>query len=574
MSRLALALALTVAACRSSAPAGEPAASGPAPAPSSAPAPPTPPPATAAPAGPGGPTVTLVFAASQAGQLVPCGCSPDQRGGLPRAVALVRQLRGEAPGLLYIDGGDTLSAGPVPASGLGQATLKARTLAAGDQLLGAAARVAGARDLALGAAFVAGLAGEAVGPKLLDAGAPVPGSLATLLAPAGAVQVGLFAAGLDAHPEQTIAARAAQLRSAGARLVVAILHVEQAQATALLPAAGRAGVDLVLLGHRADPAVDADLVVPGAPPLLAVEGHGQSLLRVDVRLTEGPPSAPLFLSRGAEGKAQELKALDERIARYVERAQGAAAELKPALEGKIAELREKRAQAASAVETAPPGSPVATVRFLPLGADVPDDADAKALVARYDDEVARKNLADAKTLPAACPRPAKGEAAFIGVGTPAGPAGESCADCHQTEARFWTKTGHARAYATLAKVNKQFNLDCIRCHVSGWQQPGGVCRIDLPDRGGPGVHASGDVFGLGRRDVQCEMCHGPASLHAKDPENAPLDARVPVSTCVRCHEPANSPHFDDAKYRPWIVGPGHGAPLASGEEPGPRGPAK
>src|SRR5438105_2128299 len=45
--------------------------------------------------------LTLLFSASVAGQLVPCGCSPDQRGGLPRAVALVKKLRAADSNLLF-----------------------------------------------------------------------------------------------------------------------------------------------------------------------------------------------------------------------------------------------------------------------------------------------------------------------------------------------------------------------------------------------------------------------------------------------------------------------------------------
>ncbi|HEY6051568.1 MAG TPA: cytochrome C, partial [Thermoanaerobaculia bacterium] len=56
----------------------------------------------------GAATASLIFAASTAGQLVPCGCSPDQRGGLPRAVSLAKKLRAATPGLLYVDAGDLL----------------------------------------------------------------------------------------------------------------------------------------------------------------------------------------------------------------------------------------------------------------------------------------------------------------------------------------------------------------------------------------------------------------------------------------------------------------------------------
>src|SRR5207248_5548209 len=88
-----------------------------------------------------GDEATLVFAASTAGQLVPCGCSPDQKGGLPRAVSLVKKLRAEVPGLIYVDAGDLLfesamkRTGPIAA----QDELKARTLAQGEPMLGAAA---------------------------------------------------------------------------------------------------------------------------------------------------------------------------------------------------------------------------------------------------------------------------------------------------------------------------------------------------------------------------------------------------------------------------------------------------
>jgi len=164
--------------------------------------------------------LTLLFSASVAGQLVPCGCSPDQRGGLPRELALVRKLRRTEPNMLFVDAGDLLfeAPSPPPAQMLTQRQLKARTLARGDALLGAAARAIGPRDLALGASFVAETAG---GVPLLDAGGgPVPGARATLLANAGPIKVGFFAAGQEADAATSIAARARALREQGASIVV------------------------------------------------------------------------------------------------------------------------------------------------------------------------------------------------------------------------------------------------------------------------------------------------------------------------------------------------------------------
>ena len=501
--------------------------------------------------------VALVFAASVAGQLVPCGCSPDQRGGLPRSVALVEKLRKEDPALLFVDAGDLLfeTAAAPGKQLLTQRQMKAQVLAQGDALLHAAARAVGQRDLALGPQF---LVDSAQGVPLLDAGfTPAPGVRATLLADAGGVKVGLFAAGFEPDVAKVIASRARALRDEGARLVVLLLHPRGdnafTAAQALLPAAQAAGVDLVVLGRRDDPSTDPDRKEAGAPPLLAIEGHGQSLLRVDVHLGEGP----LSLAPSADDRSEELKGLDLRIARFQAQLEQAP-QRKAQLLAKIAELQQRKAAVAAAPLPAPaPGSTWAQATFLPLEEKVGSDAAAQKLVDAYDAKVAEINLAEAKTQPEACPLPSRGEAAYVGA--------NACIECHKDATEFWTQTRHAHAYETLVAVKKQFSLDCIRCHVVGWQQPGGVCRIDKTEVGGSGFAGRG----VGRRDVQCEACHGPGSAHVKDPPEH-IQAKVPASMCMRCHEPANSPKFDDAKYRPFIVGPGHGAPLAKGQKPRPR----
>jgi hypothetical protein len=501
--------------------------------------------------------LTLIFSASVAGEIVPCGCSPDQRGGLPRAVALVGKLRQDVANLLVVDGGDLLfeTAGRPPEQMLTQRQLKARTLAQGDELLGMAARAVGSRDLALGPQLVADTAGKV---PLLDAGvAPVPGARATLLAAAGPVKVGLFAAGFEQDPAATMAARARGLREAGARLVILLLHPRGdnafSVAQSLLPAARAAGVDLVVLGRRDDPAADPDRKDPGLPPLLAVEGHGQSLLRVDVRLGQGP----VALLPTAADRDEEIRNLDVRIARF--RAQiSLAPQRREQIEGKIRELEERKRTLASAPIPEPAtGSSWAQADFLPLTQQVGADADAQKLVDAYDQKVAQLNLAEARRQPESCPAAARGELAYVGA--------SACVDCHQDQARFWTQTKHARAYHTLEVVEKQYSLDCVRCHVTGWQQPGGVCRIDRAQAGGPGIEGKG----VGRRDVQCENCHGPGSDHLRDAAGRFIQKQVPESVCLRCHEAANSPQFDDARYRPFIVGPGHGKPLPKGQTPRP-----
>ena len=505
---------------------------------------------------------TLVFKASTAGQIVPCGCSPDQRGGLPRAAAELKKLRGEAPGLAYVEAGDLLFESALPRKGPAgaQAELKARTLARGEELLGAAARGVGVRDLALGGQFVAQTRGNV---PLLDAGgSAVPGSQAALMVKAGDVPVGVLAAGLGPDAAQSARARAAQLRRQGARAVVLLAHPRGGwQEARQLAQAALGEIDLVILGHLDDPATDPNRADPGPPVVLSVEGHGQSLLRVDLQFPSGRPTG-VFLAQGEAGKQAELKELDARIARLREQARAAPQDMRPLYAEKVREVEQRRAQLASAQQIAPAGALVITPTFIALGPDVGDEPDVQALVAAYDGQVSEMNLRLAKEQPETCPPPRRGEAAFTGISS-AGKV-KGCAECHETESKFWAKTGHSHAYETLVSARKQFSLDCIRCHVTGWQQPGGVCRIDRTQVGGAGFEGRGK----GRQDVQCEMCHGAGSEHAKDPPGH-ISTEVPASVCVRCHEAANSPHFDDRRYRPFIVGPGHGMPLAAGEKPHP-----
>jgi Cytochrome c554 and c-prime len=502
--------------------------------------------------------VTLIFAASTAGQLVPCGCSPDQRGGLPRAVTYLREAHAAAPNLLFADAGDLLFEAPTRPTGqlLTQKKLKAQTLAEEEVLLGAAARALGPRDLTLGPQFAVDSAGPV---PLLDAGvAPVKGARASILADAGAVKVGLFAAGFQEDLKATIDARAKDLRAQGAKLVV-MLAVPRgdgtfAAAQAMLPAAKAAGVDLVILGRLDDPSTDLNRRDSSVLPLLAVEGHGQSLLRLDIQLGEGP----LLLAPTADDKRGDLQILDARIARFKAQLESYP-QRKAQLTPKIDELVERREALANApLEKPPPGSTWAEVHYVGLGEKIPANPDGQQLVDAYDQSVADINLKEAKLQPESCPAAGSREAAYVGVG--------SCATCHDREATFWAQTRHAHAYETLVAVKKQYSLDCISCHVTGWQQPGGVCRIDRTAVGSPGMGERGK----GRQDVQCEICHGPGSLHADDPTGVKMKDQVPAAWCMRCHEPANSPHFDDAKYRPYIIGPGHGAPLARGEKPKPK----
>ncbi|HEY6106273.1 MAG TPA: cytochrome c family protein, partial [Anaeromyxobacteraceae bacterium] len=158
-------------------------------------------------------------------------------------------------------------------------------------------------------------------------------------------------------------------------------------------------------------------------------------------------------------------------------------------------------------------------------------------------EIARENLRLARAQRRPCPDPASGAASYVGIDDPPRGGTFGCRTCHAAAVDFWRTTAHARAFATLERGGRQYDLDCVGCHVTGWREAGGACSV---------------ADTAWRRDVQCESCHGPASLHAVDPpghlERDPGEAR-----CRRCHTDDHSTTFEYLSYRRRILGPGHGA---------------
>ena len=77
-----------------------------------------------------------------------------------------------------------------------------------------------------------------------------------------------------------------------------------------------------------------------------------------------------------------------------------------------------------------------------------------------------------------------------------------CKTCHSEIHKTWEASRHGSAYDTLRKVNKAFDPECLICHVTGMNQPGGfISEIDTPEL----MH------------IQCEVCHGPALKHSQAP---------------------------------------------------------
>lgn len=107
---------------------------------------------------------------------------------------------------------------------------------------------------------------------------------------------------------------------------------------------------------------------------------------------------------------------------------------------------------------------------------------------------------------------------------------DQCATCHPAEYTQWRDTRHGSAYATLLDVHRHHYPKCVLCHVAGLGRPSGF-DILRPDRA--------------LANVQCEICHGPGSLHLQGPFPTNI-RRVPdQQLCLECH---NTDHDDDFVY--------------------------
>jgi hypothetical protein len=467
------------------------------------------------------PGAVLFFSADTRGYLGPCGCSENMRGGIARAAFQVLEARKGPLPVLYVDGGDSLFGEPrLEPAQVPQEERKARALAEAMKLMGLSVRAVGELDDARGGDFRRGL-----GLPELE-----PGGVKVL--PAGARKVGVVSASNEAGLKQA----STRARAEGAHFVVALFHgtVEQAQAVAT----PESGVELVLATHTASEFDgEENRPVRAAVPVVGLQSKGRSLLRVDLAYGSKPGRfTPLKTAEDSEREAasidRRLQLLDKEI-----NLPGILPERKRLQQQKREELVARRQALLSAPVAAAGDADSFSLRFVPLESTLPSHPEAVAVVNAYDADVGKMNLEWARTHGQDCPAPEKGKAAFVGSA--------ACEDCHAEAFPLWKSSKHHEAWETLEKAGKQFHLNCTGCHVTGWEQPGGVCRLDKV---------------AGREDVGCESCHGPGSLHVEAPSADNLTARPGQDVCVTCHNRENSPHFDFATYLPKVLGPGHGQP--------------
>jgi hypothetical protein len=181
------------------------------------------------------------------------------------------------------------------------------------------------------------------------------------------------------------------------------------------------------------------------------------------------------------------------------------------------------------------------------------------LMDEYTAELKRDNYLELyRQIPHPNQAAAKGKKAPTYVGT------DRCTDCHVAAGKIWEKTPHHEAYQTLVKAkqpsNREYDPECIVCHTVGFGYDGGFTTAAKTPK---------------LKNVGCESCHGPGSLHSNNPGNMALRAlmnpwKAPAGemevakarrirriddACQKCHDPENDVNWSFERNWPKIAHP-------------------
>ncbi len=498
--------------------------------------------------------VRLYLMSDVAGALEPCGCSKDQLGGLDHLAAFIAtESKRAAPHLVLASGPSFYLDPMLDADRATQDKWKAEAIARTLKSLGLTAFAPGYNDFAAGPAELARLA-EASGGAMLGVGLGGVAVTSRKLVEQGGIKVGVFGVSdprdLGRAPEgisppatdqliTLVRQEVAALEREGAELLVGLVTMDRGAALRIADAVPE--LDVLLVGRpvgrgAANTAQPAPELVNGVL-VVGTANHAQTVAVVDVVAT-GRKGALKLADAGGVARAGQVAELSRRIRELEHRINAwekggtvAAADL-AARKAELAKVVAERE--ALTMPTAPPSGDYFRYAVEEVRERLGDDESVVSLMREYYQRVNDHNkTALASLLP---PKVGSGEAAYIGV--------DACTDCHAEERAVWDKTAHAHAYKTLADDFKEFNLECVGCHVTGYGKPGGstVAHVEK------------------LRDVQCEDCHGPGSLHAAKPEKKDLIALAPdPKGCVdRCHHSPHVEGFDAKAKMELVLGPGHG----------------
>jgi hypothetical protein len=436
-------------------------------------------------------SLTVVASGDTSGWIVPCGCTSNQSGGLPRRAAYVEGLRREAEIILVDVGGAARATSPYqPVEKGGQAPPDNHFSQYSHSRFGASPPFSTGRyDLAKFEAILRGEMLMAVAAHNIGAAEALfgPGELRQLNAKLG---VPLLSANVRDRTGRLVAEPVRVVSAAGRRVALVGVLAErystaeldvapprQAAMEALRSAAGKFDTAIVLaylpedeLRQFADALPEADVVLGGPT--------GQPI---------SPKQVGPTLLASATSKGKFLVRLDAPALASADR-----------WSGSIVELNEQFADNAAQMENID--------RF-------------RADLARWDFTPRQTGLAE--SLPEGLPK------GFAVAGT------EACRKCHAEDFQLWRVSKHAVAWKSLTAKGTHVDPECQRCHTTGYGLPGGFVSA---------------LRSESRVQVGCESCHGPSEGHAAEPAVRTAYFAQAKNHCTSCHDRENSPKFAYDKY--------------------------
>lgn len=503
-----------------------------------------------------GVSLRLYAISAAAGALEPCGCSKDQLGGVDKLAAFVEAERKAAPNAWMVAAGPLFFLDPALRDDDRQQTLwKAEAMAQAAKSLNLLAWAPGFNDWAGGTDTLAKLRDASGGALLAGNLDGAPGVVPTVIREVNGLKIGFFGLadpkdkvgrapeGVKSRPAMEAAKSAvADLKQQGARVLVGLASLPRGEALRLADMLPE--ISVLVLGKPGEAGDTNDAPKPpvllGNTLVVETSNHLQTVGVIDLHITPADKADGqiVFKDAGGVAKAEELLTISARVRDLEQKVNSWAGNpnVKPEdLAARKADLEKARAEKAriEAIETKVEGSTF-KYRLVEVREALGSEKQVKEAMTSYYKRVNEHNktaFAGKKPLPVE-----KGQASYIGV--------DACTDCHDEERKVWDATPHAKAYATLQKDFKEFNLDCTSCHVTGYDKPGGS-TISHTDK---------------LKDVQCEVCHGPGSLHLKDPNKKGLILLKPADgfCASTCHHPPHVETFDQAEKMKLILGKGHG----------------
>ncbi|EYF06426.1 cytochrome c family protein [Chondromyces apiculatus] len=517
------------------------------------------------------PTLRLYLVSTLAGAMEPCGCTKDQLGGVDHLAAYIAGQKTEAPHSLVLGAGPLFFMDPkLEPDAVTQDGWKAEALAQAAKDIGLTAWAPGANDWAggaealgryqemSGAALLAGNVAGAAGAAAGAGNAGNAGVAGTLVREVGGVKVGVvgvsdpkdrggaYPAGVTTSPSlAAMKAGVEAVKRQGAVILVGLAALPRGEALRLVDEIPE--LHVLLLGKPVEGGETNDAPKPpmliGTTLVAESANHLQSVGVVDLFVREAAGQARegqkiTFADAGGVAKAEELMLLSGRIRELENRINSWEADKSASpkdIAARKADLARLRAEKEK-VEGEQKAVQGSFFRYssVEVREKYGSEKSVADLMLGY---YKRVNVHNKEAFKDRLPEPAaKGQAEYIGI--------EACTSCHDEERKVWDKTAHARAYATLEHDFKEFNLDCVSCHVTGYGKPAG----------------STVTHNEKLKNVQCEECHGPGSLHAKSPGKADLIVLSPKpESCVsQCHHPPHVEGFDAVAKMRLVLGPGHG----------------